>query len=44
MTKSRRKVRTYRWLRHGRRIPKGWKRVATEPSHHDLWSILIEKI
>ena len=30
-----------RWWPRGKRLPRGWVRVDTSPSHHDAHSILI---
>lgn len=35
---------TVMWWPRRKRIPKGWRRVAIQPSHHDRYSILIERV
>jgi uncharacterized protein YbdZ (MbtH family) len=33
-----------KWHPVGKPIPKGWRKVKTPPSHHDRYSVLIEKV
>lgn len=37
-------MKTVKWWPRSKRIPKGWRIAAVQPSHHDRHSVLIERI